>query len=610
MTLLDAIQAVATEATAVLTQLTERDATIEALQAANATQNGKIAELEGTVSAQAIALEEMTRQRDHAVEWGKQVAAEFEAHLKTHQPAVPPVVVSMQVAGAAQPTAYSLTPAHAEAPFRGTGRFELPLADGLVFVLLDTPRHGHASYIVERRKAGVFGAALPLLDYTVTIVDPRYGFEATETVTGHGQWQRWRKQNKPWPRGEFDPRLAFAVDPRNKPGATVNAVPSVPEPTPLFTAGLKIAMGTTGLRNDIGTHTAWLAKAIRTGDWGDALRSAEAAASIPWHVRDDAGKLVILTGPENLKRMTRTNYASPIAIENMIDENVGWILDQAHAPKVAWTGRVACSQDTDPYWIEELQFEAAAMINQTHPDRKGPDGLLITNDQGRDWTWGMVSLVHALSVTPEEVPDWLIPRSTWQAIIDANLAPILPLVGTTKFDRVSVRAGNYDGRSAKGAFSEQTFTIDYVPQAMLHCHRLTGDERFKTIGVAHMDARIAKRWKASPKYAFLFAPVSVGDGTTAQFFTSWDAAYKARGWVSDESTPWSSFLRPTGSEVDALDGKALMTYADPFLAYYLFVADLYVREGWGTPDIAWLAGFLEGKRGKAVINLVEQLAVA
>lgn len=617
MSLLETLAAATAEATA----LTD---TVAALQAANAAQNGRLVELEATVKSQdatiaelktsadrdAITIAELTRQRDHAVEWGKQVAAEYQAHLATHAPAVPPVTVALQIAGAAQPTAFSLTPAHVEAPFRNTARYELPLSDGLVFVLLDTPAHGHASYIVERRKPGVFGAALPLLDYTVTIVDPRYGFEATESVAGHGQWQRWRKQNKPWPRGELDPRLVFGVDPRNKPGATVNEVPAIPEPTPLFTGGLKPAMGTTGLRNDIGTHTAWLAKAIRTGDWGDALRNAEAAASIPWHVRDDAGQLVVLTGPDNLGRMTRTNYASPLALANMIDENVGWIMDQAHAPKAAWSGFVANSADPDPFWIEELQFEAGAMVNQTHPTRKGPDGLLITNDQGRDWTWGLVSLTHAEHATPESVPDWLRPRSFWRTIIDANLAAVLPHVGRLAFDRVSVRAvdPNYGSETA-GVISQQSFVIDYVPLAMLHCHRLSGDPRFKDIGVRHMDARIAKRFRASPKYAFLYAPVTIGDGTKATMFATWPEAYKAKRWISDETTPWASFLRPTGKETDAT-GKLLMSYSDPFVAYYLFLADLYRAEGWSTPDIDWLAAFLEGKRGSAIINLNEQFAVA
>jgi hypothetical protein len=515
--------------------------------------------------------------------------------------ALPPITVSLG------DVTYTFKAADKRQPFNATDRYEIPLVEGLHFVLLDTPSIGHASYVVERRKPGIYGAPLPLLDYTITIRDPRYSIDRTQSVTAHGQWQRWRLQSKDWP-AQAAANLAwvFKVSPRAKsPGLA-----TVPEVTPLFTGGLKTAMGTTGLRPDIGPYTGWLARAIRTGDYAAARRNAEATGSIPWHIRDDAGRPVLLSGPANILRQIRTHYGTHSSLANTIDENTAWSMDYAHMPKAAMAGFVLSPGNPDPYIVEELQFEAAAAIGQAaNSYDRTSNGLMLVRVQGRDYAWGMVSLVHALVATPEDAPDWLIPRAKIVELVEANLRKGVELSQQPGFQFHSVALGKKKGATALGATTSQSNVIDYIPLAMLHCYRLTGDERFIQIGRAHLDGRMAKRWKASPKYAALYPPVTIGTGDGWRFPVDWAEAYAAKGWTSKPGDETGSWVRPTGKEVGA-DGKALMAYGyDEMIPYTMLIAKAYQAAGFSTPDIDWLADYLEQRSGGASFTIHEQFAV-
>lgn len=565
-----------------------------------------------TESATAAVLERATKAKDECrllkndgarAEYALKAAGE--ERKKQTAPPPPPVTALTAVTLNLDGAAYDFTRGVVLKPFNQTTRYELPLKDGLVFVVLDTPAKGHASYVIERRKPGVYGAPLPLVDYTITVADSRYGVAFTQAVTGHGQWQRWRRQNKPWPLGAIDPRLVFGFDTRSKPAGLA----TVPEVTPLFDGALTKAMGTTGLRGDIGPYTAWLARGLRTGDLSAALRNAEAAASIPWHVRDDSGKPVLLTGPANLVRQMRTYYGTHSTPENTIDENTAWSMDYAHMPKAAWAGFVANSDDPDVYWIEELQFEAAAAIGQAaNAYDRSSNGLMLVRAQGRDYAWGMVSFVHARAATPAAVPDWLLSRAQLDEVIEANLNLGVELSKQPGFQYLSVALGKKGGSSTAGSLSMQSNVIDYIPLAMLHCWEITGDARYLTIGLAHLDGRIAKRWRASPKYAALYPPVLIGTGTGTRFPTSWAEAYQLWGRTSDETTPISSWTRPVGTETNAA-GTLLMPYHDPMIPATLVVAEAYKAHGFTTPDIDWLIEYLNARRAGASYTLYEQFAV-
>lgn len=535
-------------------------------------------------------------------DYALQVAQAERARQKMRPGAIaPPVTIMLGDA------TFRIKAADKRQPFNATDRYEIPLGEGLHFVLLDTPSLGHASYVVERRKPGVYGAPLPLLDYTIRIRDPRYGIDRTEGVTGHGQWQRWRIQSKDWPAQEAaNPALVFKVSPR----ARSPRLAAVPEVTPLFTGGLKKAMGTTGLRPDIGPYTGWLARAIRTGEYAAARRVAEAAGSIPWHIRDNAGRPVLLSGPKNILRQIRTHYGTHSTLANTVDENTAWSMDHAHMPKAAWAGFALSPGNPDPYIVEELQFEAAAAIGQAaNSYDRTSNGLMLVRVQGRDYAWGMVSLVHALVATPAKTPDWLIPRARLVELVEANLRKGVELAAQPGFMFHSVALGKKKGAKALGATSSQSNVIDYIPLAMAHCFRLTGDERYMTIGRAHLDGRMAKRWKASPKYAALYPPVTIGTGTGWRFPKSWEEAYAAKGWSSKPGDETGSWVRPTGREVGA-DGKALMPYGyDEMIPYTMLVAKLYQALGYSTPDIDWLADYLEQRSGGAAFTLHEQFAV-
>ena len=76
----------------------------------------------------------------------------------------------------------------------------------------------------------------------------------------------------------------------------------------------------------------------------------------------------------------------------------------------------------DPYYLEELQFglnwrllySSYARLNEKLPG-------LIDFSQPRSLAWGLRDLFLAASSTPEAVPRWLQPRSTWKGCLDDNL---------------------------------------------------------------------------------------------------------------------------------------------------------------------------------------------
>lgn len=608
-----------------------------ALSAKIASLEAEKALLNSQVSTQALAIATLQTEvgtlQNQVVTLQTEVV-KLKAELKALTPTtVPPVTVILNG------TTYELDKTMERPSFRDTTRYEMPLTDGLVFVLLHTAKHGHASYVVERHKPGVYGTAMPLLDYAIRIVDTDFGVDVSHSIVGHGQWQRWRHQNKLWPEASVDPKLVFGFDTRSTPSglSTISAA----DVAPLGRGDLVAAMGTTGLRGDIGCYTGWLARGLRTGNLTQARMQAEAAASIPWHVRGDDGKPVLLSGPENLARQMKTYYGTHSKIDNTIDENTSWSMDTAHMPKVAWGGFIANSNDPDPYMIEELQYEAAAAIGQAAGSyTRSSNGLYLTRSQGRDYAWGMVSLAHALVATPDETPDWLIPRAKLVELVEANLNLGVELTKDPAFQFESVALGKNSRTTASGRVSMQSNVIDYIPLAMAHCYRITGDLRFMTIGRAHLDGRIAKRWKASPKYAALYPPVSIGTGTDSRPPQSWEEAYRQWGWslreaaiatwlkanagktradaevavppvdrTSTVDSPMGPWLRPTGTERD-IDGDYLMPYtSEQMIPITLLMGELYQEMGFSTPDIDWFVAYLNGRRGTGGYTIYEQFAI-
>jgi hypothetical protein len=85
--------------------------------------------------------------------------------------------------------------------------------------------------------------------------------------------------------------------------------------------------------------------------------------------------------------------------------------DTGHSPAQAYLPFLLTG---DPYYLEEVQFQANMDLLMVPPQSR-------YRQTGRYLSWSMRNTLYALAATPENVPDWLLPRSYWQDHLDGYL---------------------------------------------------------------------------------------------------------------------------------------------------------------------------------------------
>lgn len=169
-------------------------------------------------------------------------------------------------------------------------------------------------------------------------------------------------------------------------------------------AGIQPYMPRTGERNDIGLVTEPQARFISTGDQASLeqlLSQAEAAGTMPWHIRDDrqAGPFDFRQYP-NATWYASTNAGSPHI--KLTDSSV--TLDSAHQPALAYVPYLLTA---DPYFLEELQFQATWNWGSL------PAAFRPTGGQARTIAWNLRTLAQAARITPIDTPQWVKPNAYW-----------------------------------------------------------------------------------------------------------------------------------------------------------------------------------------------------
>lgn len=192
--------------------------------------------------------------------------------------------------------------------------------------------------------------------------------------------------------------------------------------SPLPTAGVTPYMPTGGGRPDIGPLPTWavfylLDPSRRNRE--TLLANADAAGSIPWHVRD-AGT----NGPISIDRHPKVwldERGAPVpgvlGRGYRIPETA-WQPDAAHQPSLTYLPYLLTGSR---FYRDELAMQAAHTLLSVDPQyRGGADGVVL-GQQVREVAWTLRTLATAAYILPAADP-W---QAYFQAKLDANLGELV-----------------------------------------------------------------------------------------------------------------------------------------------------------------------------------------
>ena len=346
-------------------------------------------------------------------------------------------------------------------------------------------------------------------------------------------------------------------------------------------AGVQAFMPNTGERSDIGPVTEPQAKFIATSDQGSLdllLSQAEAAGTMPWHIRDDrqATPFDFRSYP-NATWYGGGNAGSPVIKSTDTDIT----LDSAHQPALAYVPYMLTG---DPYFLEELQFQATWNWGSL------PSGFRPSGAQARMIAWNLRTLAQAARVTPSLTPGWLLPQSYWASQLSETRQWFeTNYVNSGRPERQTFRAtGAIDNSRGEAKAPEGTWVDPWQ------------DEFLSTIlgwvvSMGFTDWRPAFMW-------------SIG-GTIAR--TS-----PGRGWVRAYATPYRMILRSSknapvvGSWAEAWQLTKSVTgmgagdpnvWAEDDMTYLAYTRGALVyADKLGVPEaaeaLAWATGQLKAKK--------------
>lgn len=382
--------------------------------------------------------------------------------------------------------------------------------------------------VVERQRAPA-SAPQPAARYLARWRDQSF------SIADHVDFARWVATSRPWPTSDrwieqwrkaglllpwgagprlaLPPRWAWMADPVAY--------------APLGDAGLVRAMGTTGLRDDIGPILQRHARYLISGDKQDravAMATGQAMASIVWHLRDAGGAPLLMDSPAWRNRALRQYYAAHSDSERIetVDEGPGgWSIDNAHRPCAAFLP--ALLTGLHPFFIEEQIFSACAVLNTASPSVRGASGLLIDRAQGRDFTWGLRDLLLAQQlVLRSGLTPWRGLANRLAAVISANLDAMLLALGRgagATLGAFWADAGNANApnpttwvasrlSSARAVY--QGPIPDFLGYVLEWGARLSPDKRWRQAQRQFAERYQAARLLALGPYAYTTVPLAMG----------------------------------------------------------------------------------------------------
>ncbi len=164
------------------------------------------------------------------------------------------------------------------------------------------------------------------------------------------------------------------------------------------------AMPTTGGRGDIGMLPEWTLAWLRTQSPQHRLvmmETADAAGSVPWHLRDPQTQDVpqLDTRPKywmDYRAKQDKNGHGPV--KTKVD---GWKLDNAHQPDLSYVPYMISG---DRYYLDELQAQVAAGLFMYNPRYRNDAGGNLRNEEVRGQAWVNRTHGYAAWITPDANP--------------------------------------------------------------------------------------------------------------------------------------------------------------------------------------------------------------
>ena len=186
---------------------------------------------------------------------------------------------------------------------------------------------------------------------------------------------------------------------------------------PMDLAGIEPYMPSTGGRDDIGLVTECQGDYLCTCSpqaLSSLMAQLEGSGSLPWHFRDEntGAPLDIHAYPRCSSRDQYDGNPNPFIPLAWVD--CGITLDTSHEPDL---GYVPFLLTGDPYALEELQYTVTYNYVCLAPDAKGWYNL---TGAVRAHAWSLRCMARAAKVTPDTVPQWLLPRSHFKRLLDGN----------------------------------------------------------------------------------------------------------------------------------------------------------------------------------------------
>lgn len=264
------------------------------------------------------------------------------------------------------------------------------------------------------RDLGAYTANIVKLDGTTVSISVPY----------HWWFSRWRWQSAPRPvraKG-IDLMRAGLIPFLNATGLCLGGIKSVPAYTPMAMCGIPMDQGQTGIYPGIGLLTGWQAQYFTRKETpaGEYLfrNQAEAVNSMQQHVRDWNKRRAI----DIITDYPQATMYSPSNGSPYFTYTKHTRTDQGHNPSCTYIPFLLTG---DPYYLEAHQFQTNQVPLQ------GPGNSNRWSLNGRYFAWPLRNVAQAVLITPATVPNWLLPKSYFQAMLDQNKSRVMAAVNDT-----------------------------------------------------------------------------------------------------------------------------------------------------------------------------------
>lgn len=230
-------------------------------------------------------------------------------------------------------------------------------------------------------------------------------------------------------------------------------------PKPLSRGLVSRNMPGTGGRMDIGPLPTWAVVDLLHGSAATRralLASADAAGSIPWHLRDAEGRPLTIDDHPRLWLDIRGGEVPGILPDAFDLEFEDWRIDDAHQPSLTYLPYLLTGSQ---YYRDELAQQAAFVLLSYDPGFRGEEQGLIIGRNGEAWqqvrglAWSLRTLATAAYALPSEDP--LQPY--FDSKLRANLAKLVELYVE---GRKLKSAGEIEGWMP-GAYSPEDMTAPW-----------------------------------------------------------------------------------------------------------------------------------------------------